>query len=149
MAHQHLDVVLDASTTLQSDPTTYSTSGNGAVIVDLGPGARELDVVFNWSACVSTAGNAMTFRIEGSNVADMGSGVHVLGTLALGVSTVTLNAVSTPPNGQTILRCHNIVLPSATDSAQQSPVRYIRLARTVTGSGSVTIQRCGITYTRK
>ena len=54
MAHQHLDVVLDDSLTLQANPTTYSTTGNGTVVVDLGPGVRELDVVFNWSACVST-----------------------------------------------------------------------------------------------
>lgn len=149
MAHQHLDVVLDESMTLQTNPTTYTTTGNGSVIVDLGPGVRELDVAFNWTACATGVGDGQTFRIQGSNDSTMSTGVHTLATLVLGVTSVTGNAVNTPANGQTVVRCHNIVLPSASDSAQQSPVRYVRLSWTRAAAGSVTLARCGLTYTRK
>lgn len=146
MAHQNIDLVLDSSTTLQTDPTTYAATGNNSVIVDLGPGYRDLDIVFNWTACAVAAGDAITFRIQGSNVADMGSAVHVLGTLILGVVAVTGNAVNTPANGQTLLRCHNLVFPSASDSASQQPVRYVRLSWVRAAAGSVTMARCGISY---
>ena len=146
MAHQNTDLLLDSSTTLQTDPTTYAATGNNSVIVDLGPGYRDLDIVFNWTACAVGAGDGITFRIQGSNVADMGSGVHVLGTLVLGVVAVTGNAVNTPANGQALLRCHNLVLPSASDSASQQPVRYVRLSWVRAAAGSVTLARCGISY---
>lgn len=148
MAHQHLDVVLDASTSLQTDPTTYTATGSNTTVVDLGPGVRELDILFNWTACAVSAGDAITFRIQGSNDSTFASGVHVLGTLILGVVAVTGNAVNTPGNGQTILRCHNLVFPSATDSASQSPVRYVRLSWVRAAAGSVTMARCGITYAK-
>lgn len=148
MAHQHFDVVLDSSTSLQTDPTTYAATGNSSTVVDLGPGLRELDIVFNWTACAVAAGDGVTFRIQGSNDATFATGVHVLGTLVLGVTAVTGNAVNTPGNGQTMLYCHNVVLPSATDSAQQSPVRYVRLSWIRAAAGSVTLARCGITYNK-
>lgn len=146
MAHKNIDLVLDSSTTLQTDPTTYTTAGNNSVIVDLGPGYRDLDIIFNWTACAVGAGDGITFRIQGSNDSTMASGVHVLGTLVLGVVAVTGNAVNTPANGQTLLRCHNLVLPSASDSASQQPVRYVRLSWLRAASGSVTMARCGISY---
>ena len=148
MGHQHLDVVLDSSMTLQTDPTTYTATGQNAAVVDLGSGVRELDVVFNWTACAVGAGDAITFRIQGSNDSTFASGVHVLGTLVLGVTAVTGNAVNTPANGQTLVHCHNLVFPSATDSAQQSPVRFVRLSWIRAASGSVTMARCGISYMR-
>jgi hypothetical protein len=83
MAHQHLDVVLDSSMTLQTDPTTYTATGQNAAVVDLGSGVRELDVVFNWTACAVAAGDGITFRIQGSNDSTFATGVHVLGTLVL------------------------------------------------------------------
>jgi hypothetical protein len=137
MAHQNMQFLQDSAMVLQAAGTTNTTSGSGSLVVDLGSGYQEVDVIFDVSAVAVGTGEFITYNIQGASDAAFTT-AYRLGTIQFGDVASIGQPVDTCPGTRHVVHVNNVVHPSASVASQQETVRFMRINWVRGSTGSVT-----------
>lgn len=142
MAFQSHNVALDGGLRLKSaglvasDASGTGLSG-GVAYVDLTGGANvyaKFAVVIDWTECEVASGDEVyDIQVFGCAATNFTTD-FLLTSRKFGDSSVTFQAVDTPPVGRAILFCDNSAHVSASDGNAIELMRYIRLTVDVGGT---------------
>lgn len=114
----------DAALALKAAGLLAATA-TGSIIVDVGPGFADGDLVLDVTALEVASGDEIyTVQLEGSNVADMSSGSVTLATKVLGNNPA-------PADADTAIGRHIVPFRNELDGTLY---RYLRLHTTVAGA---------------
>jgi hypothetical protein len=150
MAHQNMQFLQDSAMVLQAAGTTNTTSGNGSLVVDLGSGYQEVEVIFDVTAVAVGTGEFITYSIQGSNDTAFGALVtYRLGTITFGDTASIGQPVDTCPGTRHVVHINNVVHPSASVASQQETVRYMRISWVRGGAAGSCTAGIFATYQRR
>lgn len=148
MAHQNMQFAQDSAMVLQAAGTTNTTTGNGSLVVDLGSGYQEVDVIFDVSAVAVGTGEFMTYSIQGASDTAFTT-AYRLGTIQFGDTASIGQPVDTCPGTRHVVHVNNVVHPSATVASQQETVRYMRISWVRGGAAGSCTAGIFATYQRR
>ena len=125
MAGEYTNYTYDNALLLKAAGLIAATA-NGSIILDLGAGFVDADVVIDLSACEIASGDEIyTVSVEGSTAADMASGSVCLARKAFGNLVVPMDAALSAA-GRYVLCFRN--------EENGTLYRYVRIHTTVAGT---------------
>jgi hypothetical protein len=148
MAHQNMQFLQDSAMVLQAAGTTNTTTGSGSLVVDLGSGYQEVDVIFDVSAVAVGTGEFIAYSIQGSNDTAFAT-AYRLGTITFGDMASIGQPVDTCPGTRHVVHVNNVVHPSASVASQQETVRYMRISWVRGGAAGSCTAGIFATYLRR
>lgn len=140
MVYQSHDRLLDGALQVKDAglvaATAVTTVSSSAVTIDLGAAAtyQKGALVVDVTACEVASGDELyIIQIQGATDSAFTT-AHQLAVKYLGDSSVTGNAVDTPPTGRHVLYFDNVALTSATDGTAYNALRYLRVRTVASGT---------------
>jgi hypothetical protein len=148
MAHQNMQFAQDSAMVLQAAGTTNTTSGSGSLVVDLGSGYQQVDVIFDVTAVAVGPGEFIAYSIQGASDTAFTT-PYRLGTITFGDTASIGQPVDTCPGTRHVVHVNNVVHPSASVASQQETVRYMRISWVRGGAAGSCTAGIFATYQRR